>query len=1214
MQTRLMRPAPLSNARVAQVRRLARSVPVRARRTTDGARIRARRAFHRGGYVPGLLSIVVPCYRVEDFLDECLVSLRFQHYREVEIIVVDDGSPDRSGAIARRHARRDLRVRVVTRENGGLSAARNTGIAHARGEFVTFVDSDDVVTPGAYTSALGALRESGSDFVVSCYDRLENKKRVPAGTWVRAAHARKRLGVDLDSYPEAMVNAVAWSKTYRREFWDRAGLSFPEGRIYEDQPVSAAAFARAKAFDVVPDVSVSWRIRNDRSSISQSAWSTRNLAAHNDSVAASFEALHAAGKDRAVQIRALQLISYNMPFFTRHLVKGGPDFWELLREALLDLVRRVSREEFVHSVGAQDKVLVELIANDRRDAAVEYIENWGSEARRFPTEATPEGIRVELPLTEGLPDDVNILSDGQLELVSRLMRVVWEGSDLKVAGWAYLRNIDLVANPPTIAVELVSADGATRIPLDTELFDEPRVDVLGVHWHCNYRPGGWRSGLAADRIPADADQDWSFEITMTAADVRRTSRLREVSSAGSSAVPQTHVDGGGVTRTVLKGNERQVVVRVAHHPAYAVSHELGTDGVAVVVFRAAAPDRVVVNHIDAERKELLTATPVPTGVDGEWRVALDLTSLPRPTSNTTSYGPITRPLRIRVRHRDGRWSPMIAPPAAATSPAVVDDPTPPRRLTGGKGGELEIMDRVPVATSYTVADEMFTVRVRAGLDLGRYVATMSSLDLDVPGTMGHDADGAYTLTFPLAGSRWGYDDLALPRNKYAVTLRAAGNDRSEDLPVTPSSELLDLLPVEEPQERFRTLVEVMPSKPPVLTLNVQEPLADDVRGQRNQYRLRHAAKVEEATRDSVFFRALYSEATNDNMLGVHRELARRGSPLTRYWSVRDHSVPVPEGGVGIVEGTPEWHEALATSRYVMINVHQPEWYEKPRGQVLIETMHGYPYKVMGHEWWAKGGFPSWQINSFDRRARAWDYFVSPATYATPLLKAAFLDPAGASPEILEIGYPRNDVLQSDEAPLIREQVRKVLGIGDDQKVVMYAPTFRDYMSADDMAAERIDFFDVDRAAREVGPAYTFLVRGHAFNARAGGRHEGGAHILDVTGHPDINDLILASDCAVLDYSSLRFDYALVGKPMIFLVPDLAKYDAVRGGVIPYAPTAPGPQVTTTREVVALVRDLDGLTRRTAAQRETFRRDYADLDDGHASARLVDAVFTPRGDG
>jgi CDP-glycerol glycerophosphotransferase len=1214
MQNRLTPPTRLARTTVDRARSLARTAPERARRATDGARIRARRALHRGGRVPGLLSIVVPCYQVEDFLDECLVSLRFQRYREIEIIVVDDGSPDQSGGIARRHARRDLRVRVVTRENGGLSAARNTGIQHARGEFLTFVDSDDVVSPEAYSSAIEALRESGSDFVVSCYDRLENKKRVPAGIWIRAAHARRRLGVDLDTFPDAMVNAVAWSKTYRREFWDRAGLLFPEGKIYEDQPVSAAAFANARAFDVVPDISVSWRIRNDRSSISQSAWSTRNLAAHNESVAASFEALQDAGKDRAVQIRALQLISFNMPFFTRHLVKGGPEFWALLRESLLDLVKRVSREEFVHSVGAQDKVLVELIANDRRDAAVAYIENWGGEARRFPTRATPDGIKIELPLTEGLPDDVEILSDGQLELVSRLMRASWDADELIVSGWSYIRNIDLDANPAELSLELVSADGATRLPLQVERFDEPRLDLLGVHWHCNYRPGGWRARISADAIPAEVDQDWSFEVTMTAAGVRRTSRIPDLSAAGSASVPQSHVAGGGLVRTVMRGTERQAVVRVLRAPAYADSTTLGDDGIATVVFRAGSPGRVVVNHIDSGRRELLSADPEPTGVDGQWQVVLDLASLPTPAPTLATQGAITRPLRIRVRQADGEWTPILAPPAGEVSPAVVDDPSSPRRLTRSKGGSLEVLDRGPVATAYALSDDTLTVRMHARLDLAAYVPVLSSSDLDVPGTALRDEDGGYTLTFPLVGSRWGHDDLTLPRNKYAVILRAREDDRLEDLPVTPSAALLDDLPAEESRQRFRSLVEVMTLKSPVLTLNVQDPLADDVRGQRNQHRLWQAARVEEATQDSVFFRALYSEVANCNMLGVHHELGHRGTELTRYWSVRDHSVPVPEGGVALVEGTPAWHEALATSRYVMVNVHQPDWHRKPRGQVLIQTMHGYPYKVMGHEWWEKGGFPAGQINSFDRRARDWDYFVSPASYATPLLKAAFLDPAGATPEILQIGYPRNDVLQSAEAPAIRDRVRKVLGIADGQQVVMYAPTFRDYMSADDMAAERIDFFDVDKAGREVGPGYTFLVRGHAFNARAGGRHEGGANVIDVTGHPDINELILASDCAVLDYSSLRFDYSLVDKPMIFLVPDLERYDAVRGGVIPYAPTAPGPHVTTTQEVVSLVRDLDSLSRRTAGQRETFRREYADLDDGHASARLVDAVFAPRGDG
>ena len=315
----------------------------------------------------------------------------------------------------------------------------------------------------------------------------------------------------------------------------------------------------------------------------------------------------------------------------------------------------------------------------------------------------------------------------------------------------------------------------------------------------------------------------------------------------------------------------------------------------------------------------------------------------------------------------------------------------------------------------------------------------------------------------------------------------------------------------------------------------------------------------------------------------------------------------------LIEKTRAWHEVIARSRYHMVNVHQVPWLDKPEGRVMIQTMHGYPYKVMGHEWWRKGGFLGNQISSFDRRARDWDYFVSPATYATPLLKAAFLDPAGAEPEILEIGYPRNDVLLSDRAETIRARTREVLGIRSDQTAVMYAPTFRDYLSADDMAAERVDFFDLDEATRLVGDDVVFLVRGHAFNARSEGRLLSDQRVIDVTDHPDINDLILASDVAVLDYSSLRFDYALTGRPMIFLVPDLKKYDAARGGVIDYAPTAPGPHVTTTREVIRLVGRLDQLRADYAEDVARFRKEFTDLEDGRAGARLVDAVFVPRGD-
>src|SRR6185369_8007843 len=99
---------------------------------------------------------------------------------------------------------------------------------------------------------------------------------------------------------------------------------------------------------------------------------------------------------------------------------------------------------------------------------------------------------------------------------------------------------------------------------------------------------------------------------------------------------------------------------------------------------------------------------------------------------------------------------------------------------------------------------------------------------------------------------------------------------------------------------------------------------------------REAARVETADRDAVFFRAMFSEHANGNGLGLHEELVRRGSSLELLWSVLDRSVPVPAGGVGVVERSRAWHDAVARSRFHMVDVHQLEWFVRPEGQTLIQ--------------------------------------------------------------------------------------------------------------------------------------------------------------------------------------------------------------------------------------------------------------------------------------
>jgi CDP-glycerol glycerophosphotransferase len=275
----------------------------------------------------------------------------------------------------------------------------------------------------------------------------------------------------------------------------------------------------------------------------------------------------------------------------------------------------------------------------------------------------------------------------------------------------------------------------------------------------------------------------------------------------------------------------------------------------------------------------------------------------------------------------------------------------------------------------------------------------------------------------------------------------------------------------------------------------------------------------------------------------------------------------------------------------------------------VQTFHGYPFKKMGHPHWQQQQFSQAQIDAYDARAAQWDYLVSPARYATPHLTRDF----AYGGEVLEIGYPRNDVLSSPEADAIRAATRASLGIRDGQVAVLYAPTFRDYLAEENSRAAFADFFDFAEATRRLGDQYVVLVRGHAFNARTNVRIGAIPGCVDVTDYPEVSDLYLAADACVADYSSLRFDFGVTGKPMVFHVPDLQRYKDTRGWIMDYEPTAPGPLVDTTGEVVERLLDLDAVRAEHAPAYDLFRKDFLDLEDGLAGSRFVDAVFVPRGD-
>lgn len=208
-----------------------------------------------------LLSVVVPIYNVEPYITECLKSLAAQTLDDIEVILVNDGSGDGSRRVAADFVARDGRFALIDqRDNLGPGPARNVGIRQARGTYLAFADSDDVVPPEAYERLVGTLAETGSDLACGAVARLVDGVLEESILHERAFR-RPELCTHITDKQVLVRDRTVWNKVYRRDFWERNALAFPAG-IYEDVPVAMQAHVLAGSVDMVGDVVYHWRKRD----------------------------------------------------------------------------------------------------------------------------------------------------------------------------------------------------------------------------------------------------------------------------------------------------------------------------------------------------------------------------------------------------------------------------------------------------------------------------------------------------------------------------------------------------------------------------------------------------------------------------------------------------------------------------------------------------------------------------------------------------------------------------------------------------------------------------------------------------------------------------------------------------------------------------------------------------------------------------------------
>lgn len=364
-----------------------------------------------------------------------------------------------------------------------------------------------------------------------------------------------------------------------------------------------------------------------------------------------------------------------------------------------------------------------------------------------------------------------------------------------------------------------------------------------------------------------------------------------------------------------------------------------------------------------------------------------------------------------------------------------------------------------------------------------------------------------------------------------------------------------------------------------------------------------------AKKNLIMFESFLGKQYSCNPRAIYEYLQRNHPDYELIWSVDPRfEKGFHEKGIPYARRfSVKWLFLMARARFWVTNSRMPLWIPKPKQTIYLQTWHGTPLKKLAHdmkEVLMAGTTTEQYKQEFYLESRNWDYLISPNRYSTEIFKRAFK----FDKEMIESGYPRNDIFYKQGHEEIAKVFKKKHQLPEDKKVILYAPTWRDNQFHQE-GKYKLDLqLDLEKLKQELGEEYIIILRMHYLVAENFDLEAYKGFAWDFSKHEDIQELYLISDLLITDYSSVFFDYANLKRPMIFFTYDLEEYkDDIRGFYFNFEEKAPGPLVETTEEVIAAIKDLVNSTVSNERMNE-FYQQFCYLEDGHAAERVVNEVI------
>jgi CDP-glycerol glycerophosphotransferase len=1127
--------------------------------------------------VPKLLSVVVPIYNVGSYLRDCLDSLRSQTYRELQVILVDDGSTDDSAAVAEEYVARDSRFQLIRQANAGLSEARNTGIPYATGAYLAFLDSDDVLASYAYEVLIGAAEATGSPLAVGSVHRLTSRGHYlgyPHNDVFRSTNLRTHVSTQ----QELLRDRTIWNKVFDKSFYDEHGFRFPAGRLYEDAPVSLPAHALASQVSVVNLPIYFWRAREgvDRS-ITQLDNDVRNVRDRFHSVNLVRASFAESGHHELRRVYQECAVWDELSNYLKFL----PTATEEYQNTYLDLAN-----EYLDDIGGP--AVIDRLPRMRPHWRAIRARDLDALMEVVDTEFRPAAVKRAVPRS-GLSSGITAIDwrDGKLHVEGyaypdrRGMARPWSAARLFWLRESRTRRLRMVSSMPR-RVSGPVAEGADPGRSYAWSGFSATIDPATLRHGGTWRSGSWTFAAAATdgtKLRRDGLRMGTEPLVLTAREVAPGVR---VVPAVSHGVLQIRVTATETRVTGLRrvGDDLEITaessVAVGADPVFslafveglpavsaAATATVGENGRTTLVGRLPL-DRIGLvddshNHVRGLfRRRLLVELGWQGSKSAHLATAQDLAPVRLPFGSDEIYSHTSMAGYLYIDTR----------PVGPVVTGAQWQPDGSLLLTGDTSG--------PAASE-------LVLRVRGRRrDIGVPVVTEGT---SWQAVIRPDAQLVAGAVVEMVPGLWD------------ISYRPAGAPYDVTPPLGFADELLHTLPLTgEAPNGVRNHVEAVGGCRGAVRIGVELPPAD--RGADGQQRLRRAYTEQHGPlRDVLLVDGAEGRRYPDDLIAVVDEVVgRAGAPRVLWTAEQGESVP---GNVErLALHSAAWYDALATSRWVLTNDDLPAFFRRRDGQTVLHLAQGWPVRrfgagAVGHPLGAS------LLEQLAADTVRWSALVSPGPRATTVLRREY----GYTGEVLEFGRPSAGLLLPERRAELRATVLDRLGVDPAKRVALYLPTWRTQEMRQQGWSNPGRLLDLPKVADGLDDDTVLLARRHPGLRDDISGSQG--RVPDVSRYLNTAELMAAADVLITDYSSTLVDFAATGRPILVYAPDLEVFSRAPGLEIDLRAEAPGPLLTDSAEVVAALRDLDAVAAEHEAAYKAFADRYVESGDGGAAARVAD---------